>query len=383
MRPSVSSASCRIGLVMLTRVKSNGLAISATERTFCASPATASSDMIPPRHHPTSCTGRPVHVIGWSLGGIFSLLTAAADPSLPIASVTALGSPFDIKQVPLVAPLRPLLNLTDGRGAITRTYQALGGAPKPLVRWAFQLSSFQKLVTKPLAVATHLDDTEFLAQIEAVDRFTDNMIAYPGRTFGQLYHRFVKGNALVAGTFDLGDRTIRVADIKAPVLIFGGSTDGIAPIPAVKAVVPLLTGSQEVRFEIVPGGHLGMLTGRRARTTTWVVMDEWISQWSSDAEGEPTPEAARKSRSAARAATSTKATKAAKAPTKSPGKAAKSPAKKAATGRTATKKTAAGKPAAPRGAAKRPSAGGAANPEAIGANPNRRYGSGGSRALSR
>ena len=43
----------------------------------------------------------------------------------------------------------------------------------------------------------HLDDADFLAQIEAVDRFTANMIAYPGRTFGQLYHRFVKGNALV------------------------------------------------------------------------------------------------------------------------------------------------------------------------------------------
>ncbi len=233
--------------------------------------------------------GRPVHVIGWSLGGIFSLLTAADSPNLPIASVAVLGSPIDVTRVPLVAPLRPLLhlNVLQGRGAITRAYQAMGGAPKPLVRWAFQLSSFQKLVTKPLALAQNLDDTDFLAQIEAVDRFTDNMIAYPGRTFGQLYHRFVKGNALVDGELDLDDRTIRLADVTAPVLVFGGATDGIAPIPAVKAVVPLLTASREVRFEVVPGGHLGMLTGRAARGTTWQVMDEWIDQWASDpADGE-------------------------------------------------------------------------------------------------
>jgi polyhydroxyalkanoate synthase len=213
--------------------------------------------------------GRPVHVIGWSLGGIFALLTAADSPDLPIASVTAVGTPFDIKQVPLVAPLRPLLNLTDSGGIINRSYRAMGGAPKPLVRWAFQLSSFQKLVTRPLAVATRLDDQDFLAQLEAVDRFTDNMIAYPGRTFGQLYHRFVRGNALVTGSIDFGDRTISVADIKAPVLVFGGATDGIAPIPAVRTLVPLLSGAKEVRFEVVPGGHLGMLTGRRARGTTW------------------------------------------------------------------------------------------------------------------
>ena len=51
-----------------------------------------------------------------------------------------------------------------------------------------------------------------------------------------------------------------------------------------KALVPLLSGSPEVRFEIVPGGHLGMLTGRAARGTTWVVMDEWITQWSTERE---------------------------------------------------------------------------------------------------
>lgn len=226
--------------------------------------------------------GRPVHVIGWSLGGIFTLLAAADGADLPIASLTIVGSPFDVSLVPLVAPLRPLLNFFNGKGPITKGYQALGGAPKPLVKWAFQLSSFQKLVTKPLAVATHLDDTEFLAQIEAVDAFTANMIAYPGRTFGQLYHRMVKGNVLVDGTFEMDDRMLRLADITAPVLVFAGSTDGIAPVPAVKAVVPMLSGSAETRFEVVPGGHLGMLTGRAARHTTWVAMDEWIGRWSSE-----------------------------------------------------------------------------------------------------
>jgi polyhydroxyalkanoate synthase len=225
--------------------------------------------------------GRPVHVVGWSLGGIFSLLAAAGDTDLPIASLGVVGSPFDVSLVPLVAPLRPLLNLAAGRGPITRGYQALGGAPKPLVKWAFQLSSVQKLVTKPIALATHLDDADFLAQIEAVDRFMDNMIAYPGRSFGQLYHRFVKGNGLVDGTFETGGRTISLADITVPVVVFGGANDGIAPVPAVRAVLPLLSGSPEVRFEIVPGGHLGMLTGRAARGTTWTVLDEWISQWSS------------------------------------------------------------------------------------------------------
>ena len=288
--------------------------------------------------------GRPVHVVGWSLGGIFAMLTAADSPELPIASLTVVGSPVDVKQVPLVAPLRPLLNFTDGRGGITRTYQALGGAPKPLVRWAFQMSSFQKLVTKPVAVATHLDDTDFLAQLEAVDRFTDNMIAYPGRTFGQLYHRLLKGNQLASGSVTMDDRVVRLADLTAPLLAFAGAADGIAPVQSVRPIVDLVPGVDDLRFEIVPGGHLGMLTGRAARSTTWRIIDEWIARHSSADAATPTP-AARK--------------------------AAKKAAGKAPTKKTATRKTARKAPAKQ-----------ASKKTAIGSNPARRYGSAGSRSLA-
>jgi polyhydroxyalkanoate synthase subunit PhaC len=223
---------------------------------------------------------RPVHLVGWSLGGIFAALTAADRADLPIASLTIVGSPFDVRQVPLVAPIRPLLNLSAGGGMVTQLYRVMGGIPKPLVSRAFQLSSFQKLVTKPLVVAVNLDDADFLAQIEAVDHFTSRMLAYPGRTFGQLYHRFLKGNQLARGLLELGDRTIDLAAIEVPTLVFAGATDGIAPIRSVEAVTALLTGSDEVRFEVVPGGHLGMIAGRAARRTTWRILDEWIDRWS-------------------------------------------------------------------------------------------------------
>ncbi|QSR29655.1 alpha/beta hydrolase [Nocardioides sp. S5] len=286
--------------------------------------------------------GRGVHLVGWSLGGIFTLLVAADRQDLPIASITVVGSPVDVTKVPLVAPVRPLLNLTQGRGAITRAYRALGGIPQPLVNWAFTAASAQKVVTKPLAVLTHLDDTDYLAQLEAVDRFRANMLAYPGRTFGQLYHRFVKGNALARGSMQVGDRTIDLAAIKVPTLVFAGNTDGIAPLPAVRAVVPLLTGATQVRFEVVPGGHLGMLTGRAARGTTWTVIDEWVDEWSAGLVA-PALKKAPARKSAAR-----------KAPAK------KAPAKKAAAKKAAAKK---------------------ASPATIGSNPSRRYGSAGSRAL--
>jgi polyhydroxyalkanoate synthase subunit PhaC len=302
--------------------------------------------------------GRRVHLVGWSLGGVFALLATADDGSLPIASVTALGTPFDVHQVPMVAPLRPLLDVTGGFGAITRLYQAAGGPPQPLVRWALGLSAFQRLVTKPLAIARHLDDADYLAQIEAVDRFVGAMTAYPGRSFGQLYHRLLKGGGLVGGTFEVGDRPVALGSVTAPVLVFAGANDAIAPIDAVHAGEMHLTGSREVRFEVVPGGHLGMLTGRRARTSTWPVLDEWLDRWTTEGSA-PAATTRRTAKTAGPKRTSSKKTAAIRA----------TPRKAAATRKTTTKKAANRK--APATTEEPP----------IGVNPKRRYGSASSRAL--
>lgn len=220
--------------------------------------------------------GAPVHVVGWCLGGIFSLLTAADRPDLPIATISAVASPFDVTAVPLVAPLRPLVNLTGGRLG-TLTYRMLGGAPRWMVRRAFQLSAVDKYVTKPVAVLQHLDDREWLAQIEAVGRFTDNMVAYPGRTMGQLYHLLFRANDLADGRIDLDGREIDLAGLRQPVLVIAGANDTIAPRRAVARLPELLTGAAEVRYEVAPGGHLGVLTGRAARGSTWRMLDDWFA----------------------------------------------------------------------------------------------------------
>jgi polyhydroxyalkanoate synthase len=220
--------------------------------------------------------GRPVHLVGWCLGGIFSLFTVAARPRLPVASVIAVASPFDVTAVPLLAPLRPLVRLTDGR-VVTAIYRTLGGAPAPIVRTAFQLSSVDKYLTKPLAVAQHLDDRDFLEQIEAVDAFTAGMLAYPGRTFGQLYHRFFRANDLREGHLDLGGRRLELAEVRVPVLVVAGAGDTIAPKRAVHRLTELLVHSPEVVYEVAPGGHLGVLAGRGARRTTWRHLDGFLA----------------------------------------------------------------------------------------------------------
>jgi polyhydroxyalkanoate synthase len=221
--------------------------------------------------------GAQVQVVGWCLGGIMTLLTVSDDGDLPVASVGLIASPFDFTQVRLAAPLRQLSKLTGG-AIETALYRLLGGAPAPLVSRGFQLTSWDRYLTKPLWVLRNLPDREAIAHSQAIDDYMARMLAYPGRTFGQLYHRFFRVNELAAGTMELrDDHTIELADVRQPVLVIAGASDALAPAAAVEAVVDLLPNAASIQFELVPGSHLGALTGHTAAETTWRHLDRFLA----------------------------------------------------------------------------------------------------------
>ncbi|MGJ9411720.1 alpha/beta hydrolase [Aeromicrobium sp. CF4.19] len=227
--------------------------------------------------HVVADAGAPgVHLAGWSLGGIFTMLATAADPSLPILTATAVASPFDLRQVPLLAIARPV-NAVVGP-LVGAAYRGIGGVPATLTRLGFQISAIDKYLTKPFAMLTHADDRDFLAQLEAVDHFMDNMYAYPGRTFGQLYHVIMRSNEFATGTMQLGGRPVHLADIDKPVLVVAGLGDTLAPLPAVEHLLELVPHAPDTQLVEAPGGHLGVLTGRAAKRTTWPAMEGFYAR---------------------------------------------------------------------------------------------------------
>lgn len=221
--------------------------------------------------------GAPVDVVGWSLGGTLSLLTASAHPDLPIASVTALGTPIDYTRIPTMAVAQAVGRVT-GHRPVTELTRLMGGLPAPLVQIAYRATAPQRELLKPWFVANNLHDTETLARMEAIDRFMAEMPGYPARLFYQMAEELVLGNGLLDGRITLGDRTIKLAELAVPVLAVGGTDDVIATADSVAAIVDVLTGSPSVRFEAVPGSHLGLLAGPGARDTTWRHIDAFLDE---------------------------------------------------------------------------------------------------------
>jgi polyhydroxyalkanoate synthase len=220
-----------------------------------------------------------VHLVGWCLGGILEMFTAAAHPDLPIVSVTSVASPFDFGQVRVLAPVRLLEDLTGGV-LTTGLVRALGGVPGKLNGWIYRWLDPVKQIKKPLVQLQSRGDPDTLAQIEAVDVLMDTMEAYPGRSISQIYHSLIRTNRMSQGCLHLkNNRVVELRDVTVPVMAIAGTGDlFFAPPASAHHVASLLTNSPHVRLDTAPGGHLGVLTGRAARDTTWTYVDEFLSE---------------------------------------------------------------------------------------------------------
>ncbi|ROO89299.1 polyhydroxyalkanoate synthase [Actinocorallia herbida] len=215
--------------------------------------------------------GQPVQLVGWSLGGILAVLAAAADPGLPLASLATLAAPVDRTAVPAGAD--PVAHIAGSRGVLPGAVQRI--APESLLH-GYETYGIDKRLTRPVKLLLHLDDADFLAQAEAREAFAARVTADPASA--QAATRFFRRGDLASGAVLVGGRRIALSDVRVPVLVLAGRDDAFAPLAAVHPLTRLLTGSPEVRFATAPGSHLGVLTGRAARATTWPRLGAWLDE---------------------------------------------------------------------------------------------------------
>ena len=218
---------------------------------------------------------RPVRVIGWCLGGIIALLAHAYDRELPIEAAALVASPWDFSKVPLVAPLRPIAAVTRGHG-VTQLYRVLGGAPAPLVKRGYQLAGIDKYVMKPWTVVSNLDDRDLLAQIEAVDALhgpharLSRAHLRPALPPLLPHQRPGRRAARADRHDDRPRRRARSRCWRSPAAATGSRRSPPA------TTWPTSCRTRRSQLETAPGGHLGVLTGRAARDTTWKRLDAFL-----------------------------------------------------------------------------------------------------------
>ena len=235
------------------------------------------NDVLPPaiRRVSEDNGGRDVHLVGWCMGGLLSLGTAAVHQELPIRSVAMVASPFDLSKQALLRPVQAIGKVTRGR-LVGSALKAAGSVPAPVVSLGFKATALPTYLKKPRTLWTKREDREFLGQVQAVDHIMNNMLAYPGRATLQVYQRLALRNELASGKVQGPNHLVDLATVRVPVMNVAGRTDVLVPAAAAHHVGELLPNSPDVRLPLAPGGHLGVLTGTKAPETTWAEIHDFL-----------------------------------------------------------------------------------------------------------
>ena len=235
-------------------------------------------------------TERPVHLMGYSQGGMFAYQAAAYRQSAELASIVTFGSGVDLhgglpSNLPTELVIKVLEQLSELQDAVMPE-----GVPSWATRLGFQLMDPVKTVRQRIQFLATLSDREALEEREGVRRFmeTEGWTAFPGPALADLLRQLVAQNRLLQGGLVIDGRTVTLADITCPILAFTGATDAIAPPDTVRAIHAAAPRAD--CFEVgVDAGHFGLVVGSTSSTVVWPAVEEWLA-WRRD-EG-PLPDTA-------------------------------------------------------------------------------------------
>ncbi len=227
------------------------------------------------------CTQLDLH--GWSMGGHLVLCHAGWGLDTDIAHIIILGTSIDSHASGSIGQfarrMDRSLHFIEQRTGLRRSKlpPAWFFSPGWLNALNFKLTSPMASLQGYLDLFRRLDDRDYVIDHATQGSFLDHMVAYPGGVARDMFLEAWLGNRFATGKLILAGESIDFKRIQAPVLVMAGQQDSLATPASVKALMPLL-GSAEVKFITVPGGHMGIVSGREAPETVWPTTLTWLKE---------------------------------------------------------------------------------------------------------
>ncbi len=224
-----------------------------------------------------TATGRAVHLIGYSQGGMFAYQAAAFRACDGLASLVTFGSGVDLHGgLPDALPTEWVVDVLERAGELQETLIP-DGIPAWATRLGFQLLDPIKTVQQRIEFLRNLSDREVLEQREGVRRFmeSDGWTAFPGPALADLLRQLIAQNRLLQGGLVIDGRSVTLADLTCPILAFAGVTDAIAPPTTVLAIRAAAPRAESFSVSI-DTGHFGLVVGSRSNEEAWPTVIEWL-----------------------------------------------------------------------------------------------------------
>lgn len=220
----------------------------------------------------TISPGRPVFLVGHSLGGVVAYAVAVDHPE-KIAGVISLGSPYHFARGSRwLGGLGAAFLALDRRFHVpnvavpTRSFGSLVRATRRFVEsplYPFPIRGFRRGAMEPEILNEHMALAMDLGSVST------------------LRAMFTWANELRAGGASLEQRlfgyALRFEALDVPLLAISGSHDDLAPPASVKPAYTHSKSSDKLYREL-PFGHIDLLVGREAPLLIWPLIEAWIGR---------------------------------------------------------------------------------------------------------
>ncbi len=221
-----------------------------------------------------------IHLLGYCMGGTISALFTAVNPE-PIKTLTLLAAPIDF------GDRESLLHLWTDSDCfdIDALIDAFGNCPSTFLQSSFlMMKPVQNFVEKYLSFYEQMDNSGFISNFFAMERWVNDNIPVAGETFREFVKKLYQGNELVRGKFRLGRQRVDLGRITCPLLILTAKNDHLVIPESTEGIVPHV-GSRDVATMSIDAGHVGLVVGGKARKKLWPDATGWLAERSTPSGG--------------------------------------------------------------------------------------------------
>src|SRR5699024_249502 len=141
---------------------------------------------------------------------------------------------------------------------------------------AFKLTSPVNSVKGYWELVRHLENDEFVSAHATNSAFLDGMVAYPGGIIQDTVHHLWAENCVANDRLPMkAQHSFR--SVNSNILFINGRGDTIV-LPQCTEPLQKLVSSKDQRFELVSGGHVGIVSGTQAPKESWPLIADWLAQ---------------------------------------------------------------------------------------------------------
>lgn len=224
-----------------------------------------------------------ISVFAYCMGGLLTLMYAAASGDPHLRNIVTVASPVDMHQSGLAG--RMLSFVYRPAQLISRVLNfSLMDLPSRYLHVPGWLNALTFKLTNPLGsvistleLLVNLWDREYLKEHTTMSLWFDDMVDYPGATVKEMVSKMMLNNQMARGRMKLGEKEARFNEIRASILAFAGDDDKLVSPEAAHKVLDIVA-SEDKEFCIVPGGHAGVFAGSKAPDHTWAIAAQWLAE---------------------------------------------------------------------------------------------------------